>query len=245
MKIAICDDDIFCRTHVLKLVNEYISSGNRNISVTAYEHADDLLEDALKIGGYDIYLLDVMMPDTDGIKLGLSLREAGLDGKILYLSASDEHAYDAFRAKASNYILKPAKKETLFPALDELIGWISTRTVKSILVKTKDHSISLAFDNILYADTNKRAIAYHLINDQVIESSTIRTSFAEAIQELLQDHRFTMCGASMVVNLHHVTSVESEALVFKNGSSIYISKRTSREVRNAWQNFWIQNLTNQ
>lgn len=245
MKIAICDDDIFCRTHVLKLVNEYISSGNRNISVTAYEHAEDLLEDALKIGGYDIYLLDVMMPDTDGIKLGLSLREAGLDGKILYLSASDEHAYDAFRAKASNYILKPAKKETLFPALDELIGWISTRTVKSILVKTKDNSINLAFDNILYADTNKRAIAYHLINDQVIESSTIRTSFAEAIQELLQDHRFTMCGASMVVNLHHVTSVEPEALVFKNGSSIYISKRTSREVRNTWQNFWNQHLTNQ
>lgn len=237
MQIALCDDDIFCRTHVLKLLNEYITAGNHNISVTVFEHAEDLLEDALKIGGYDIYLLDVMMPDTDGIQLGLALREAGLDGKILYLTSSEEYALDAFRAKASNYILKPAKKETLFPALDELLRWISTRTQKSILVKTKDNSIKLPYNSILYANTNKRAIAFHLINDQVIESSSIRISFTEAVQELLQDSCFVLCGASMIVNLRHITAVESEALVFKNGTSVYISKRISKEIRMLWQDY--------
>ena len=58
MKIAICDDDIICREMVLELVQIYITEQNQNLSVTAYEHGDDLLEDAKKIGGYDIYLLD-------------------------------------------------------------------------------------------------------------------------------------------------------------------------------------------
>ena len=237
MKIAICDDDLICRAHIERLVKEYIAKGNHNISVTVYEHGDDLLEDAIKIGGYDIYLLDVLMPDTDGIKLGLSLREAGLNGKILYLTSSEEYALDAFRAKASNYILKPVNPEILFPVLDEVIGWISSRVEKGILIKTKEGNVKVPFDNILYAELNNRAIEYHLVNGQILISNTIRNSFSEAIQELLQETHFSMCGASVLVNLHHITMIKAEEVLFKNGASIYISKRVSKELRSVWSEF--------
>ena len=49
MKIAICDDDIICREMILELVQIYITEQNQNLSVTAYEHGDDLLEDAKKL----------------------------------------------------------------------------------------------------------------------------------------------------------------------------------------------------
>jgi len=234
LKIAICDDDIICREMILELVQIYITEQNQNLSVTAYEHGDDLLEDAKKIGGYDIYLLDVLMPETDGIQLGLSLRKANLNGKIIYLTSSEDHAIDAFRAKASNYILKPVTKEHLFPVLTEVIHRLSSGTQKSILVKTKDGSVKLAFDDILYANLHGRTIDYHLISGQTIESNTIRSPFTEAVQELLADSRFMACGASAIVNLHHISTITSEELFFKTGASIYVSKRAAKEILSVW-----------
>ena len=245
LKIAICDDDIICREQVHNLVKIYIAEENQNITVTTYEHGDDLLDDAIRIGGYDIYILDVMMPDTSGIELGLSLRDAGLDGKIIYLTSSEEYAIDAFRAKASNYILKPATKATLFPILTEVIQWISSRVQHSVLVRTKEGSVKLAYNNILYIELVGRSLVYHLINGQTVESITLRTSFSDAIQELLQDNRFSLCGASLLVNLHHIVMVKTEEVVFKNNVCLFISKRLAKELRSVWSEFWLNETEKQ
>lgn len=237
MKIAICDDDIFCRELLMILTRQYNTEKGCNLSLTAYEHGNNLLEDVRKNGGYDIYILDIMMPDIDGIQLGLSLRELGLNGKILYLTSSEEYAIDAFKAKAYNYILKPIEKNTFFQALDDAIGTLPSTEDKSLIVKTKNGNVKLDCDSILYADLDKRAVTYHLVNEQTVHGTTIRTTFAEAVQELLTDTRFVMCGASMVVNLAHITIVETNSLLFDTGHRIYIAKRAGKELLAVWHDY--------
>lgn len=238
MKIAICDDDTLCRETVFQVVTEYIEQGNREISVASFERASDLMEDSLRIGGYDIYILDILMPRTNGIELGLQLRDAGFDSKILYLTSSTDYAIAAFKAKASDYLLKPIKKEELFSALDEAITSLVEKREKGLVVKTRDSTLKLSFDSILYAELDKKAVVYHLVNGKTIKGVAIRTSFAEAVQEMLRDNRFTMCGASMVVNLYYINVVDNDILIFKTGHKTYISKRNSRELRSVWSNFW-------
>ncbi len=238
MNIAICDDDSISRKLISLLLEEYVASTEQEISFSVYTHGEDLMDDALKIGGFDIYILDVMMPDLNGIELGLALREAGYNGKILYLTSSGDYALDAFKAKAFNYIVKPIKKETFFYALDEVIATIPSSATKSLIVKTREGNIKLSFDSILYADLNKRAITYHLINDKDVEGTTIRVTFSEAVQELLQDNRFVLCGVSMVVNLAHINMIENEAILFRGGKKTYIGKRSHRDLKAAWTNYW-------
>jgi len=237
LKIAICDDDIFCRELLMVLTRQYNAEKGYNLSITAYEHGNNLLEDVRKTGGYDIYILDIMMPDIDGIRLGLSLRELGFDGKILYLTSSEEYALDAFKARAYNYILKPIEKNTYFQALEDAIGTLSSAEEKSLIVKTKEGNVKLDYSNILYADLDKRAVAYHLIDKQTVIGTTIRTTFAEAVQELSADPRFVMCGASLIVNLSHITIVENNSLLFDTGNRIYIAKRAGKELLAIWQDY--------
>lgn len=238
MNIAVCDDDNISRKLISLLLDEYISSTEQEISYSVYTHGEDLMDDALKIGGFDIYILDVMMPELNGIELGLALRKASYEGKILYLTSSEDYALDAFKAKAFNYIVKPIKKETFFYALDEVIATIPASTEKSLIVKTRDGSIKLSFDSILYADLNKRAITYHLVNNKVIEGTTIRVTFSEAVQELLQDDRFVLCGVSMVVNLALINMIENEAILFRGGYKTYIGKRICRDLKASWMDYW-------
>jgi len=74
LKIAICDDDALCREQVLNLVNAYIQQRNQDISVSVYDRAAALIDAAQRFGGYDIYILDIIMPGINGIKLGVELR---------------------------------------------------------------------------------------------------------------------------------------------------------------------------
>lgn len=238
MKIAICDDDALCLGSVLDLVTEYTRQKEQEISVSTYTRASDLMEDSQRIGGYDIYILDVLMPRTNGIELGLQLRDAGFDSRILFLTSSTDYAIAAFKVKASDYLLKPVKKDELFSALDEAIVSLSGKREKGLVIKTRENSVNLSFDSILYAELDRKTVVYHLVNGKTIEGAAIRTSFAEAVQELLRDNRFAMCGTSMVVNLYYIQVVDSDILIFRTGHRTHIGRRASRELRSVWSNFW-------
>lgn len=180
MKIAICDDEALCREQVMELAQAYTQENNHlHLSVSVFPCGEDLLDAAGKVGGFELYILDILMPGMNGIKLGVLLREAGYDGKIIYLTASREYAIDSFKARPFDYLLKPVKRDAFFSALDE------------------------------------------------------------AMQELLQDSRFFLCGKSITANLHHITMVEKDAVVFKDGTRVYLPKKACNDARSAWNDFWL------
>ena len=238
MKIAICDDEQVFSQLYSEYAAEYASRKlDSSISLHIYNHAEDLLGDCSKAGGFDICILDVVMPDMNGIELGQKLREMDFDGKIIYLTSSAEYAIDSFKAKPINYLIKPVSKDAFIAALDEAVLASEARKEKSLVVKTQENVKKLSLNSIMYAELNRRCISYHLSNGRITDSIQIRTTFAEAVQELLKDSRFVLCGSSMVVNLTHISSIESDALVFKDVFKAYPGKKACRDIRSVWYDF--------
>ena len=216
MKIAICDDEAICRSQVLDIAEDYKEERkDKDISFEIFSDPQALLKATLDGGGYDIYILDIVMPDMNGIQLGVALRDADVDSKIIYLTSSEEYALDSFRVRAFDYILKPITKESFYKAMDEAINSIHIKRDKSAIIKTKDGTARVAFDSILYVESHNRVLTYHLVGGRAVESTTFRCSFADAVRELLADSRFAVCGVTAVVNLSHITSVENEGVVFR------------------------------
>lgn len=240
MRIAICDDDAVCRGQTLDIATDY-AEARKDIELYFETFAEPrtLLEATRKKGAYDIYILDIVMPEINGIELGKALRSMGADGKIIYLTSSEEYALDSFRVRAFDYILKPIAMDSFYAALDEAISSVSIKRDKVLLVKTRENNARIAFDSILYAELSRRTVIYHLIGGKKVESTTLRTAFTEAVAELITDRRFVLCGASTAVNLHHVTAVESEGAVFSDGERIMLGKKACRELRTAWNDYWI------
>ena len=61
----------------------------------------------------DIAMLDINMPDINGINLVKKLRELKPDIKIIFVTAYEKYAIDAFDVHADGYLLKPVNQETL------------------------------------------------------------------------------------------------------------------------------------
>lgn len=238
MKIAICDDDPYYRERTVSVVKEYaLRNKTKGITVSTFSNAEDLLDAVSKDGGFDIYMLDIIMPCMNGIELGGALREKGFDEKIIYLTTSDEFAVSSYRVNASDYIIKPASDEDITASLDRLTASVSERKDRATIVRTKDGSIKLSFDSVLYAELVKRCVIYHLTGGRCIESISVRTNFADTVKSLVSDKRFVMCGKSMLFNMHHISEVGNEAVIFDEKEKLAIGKKLCREVHNAWVDF--------
>lgn len=238
MKIAICDDEASCREQVMEAAKQYVSSRpHMNLTFTQYTHPDDLIDSVEKNGGYDVYILDIVMPGMNGISLGLRLREKGYDGKIIYLTSSEDYSLDAFRVRAFDYILKPITAEAFSKSLDEALAQISAKKDKYLLVKTKERSVRITFDSILYAALNRRSIVYYLVGGRTVESTSLRSTFSEATAELLNDPRFRLCSVGMAVNLDHINEIENEAVVFGSDTRVFLGEKYCRKLRTEWSKY--------
>jgi DNA-binding LytR/AlgR family response regulator len=65
----------------------------------------------------DAVFLDIRMPGLDGLVLGRLLAQFSHPPKIVFVTAYDEHAVDAFELKATDYLLKPLRPERLSEAV--------------------------------------------------------------------------------------------------------------------------------
>lgn len=235
MKLAICDDEQQNLEQVAQLIRQ---SGLPPMQLHTFSDARGVLEAAREQGGFDVYILDVVMPGMDGIRLGKQLRSEGFDGKIIYLTSSQEYAVESYRVKAYDYLLKPVDPQALIQTLEEVCDQLQPREETYISVKTKEGSIRLRVEDVLYVQLNKRTAVYYMTDGRHHQSVTLRVPFPEAMKELLEDRRFVLCGQGLLANLQYLTMVETEALVFRDTEKVYLGVKNCRELRPRWADFW-------
>jgi two-component system, LytTR family, response regulator LytT len=71
---------------------------------------------------YDAIFLDVRMPDLDGVELGRVIRCFALPPQLVFVSAYDSAAVDAFELHAVDYLRKPVSRRRLQEALDRVLA---------------------------------------------------------------------------------------------------------------------------
>jgi DNA-binding LytR/AlgR family response regulator len=107
--------------------------------VVAVADATEALR-AVRIGNFDAVFLDVRMPGLDGLELARVLQQFRLSPVVVFVTAYDAHAVDAFEIAAADYLLKPVRRERLNEAM---------RRVRTAVAMRDDREIdrNLAFDS--------------------------------------------------------------------------------------------------
>ena len=75
---------------------------------------------------YDAIFLDVKMPDLDGVELGRVLRRFASPPQLVFVSAYDSAAVDAFELRALDYLRKPVSRRRLQEALERVAAAVET-----------------------------------------------------------------------------------------------------------------------
>jgi two-component system, LytTR family, response regulator AlgR len=113
MNVLIVDDEPLARERLNRLVSDL--GGYRVLEPAASNGEEALtLIDSLKP---DVVLLDIRMPGLDGLQVAAKLCERDTPPAVIFCTAHDEFALEAFQVSAIGYVVKPVRPESLAEAL--------------------------------------------------------------------------------------------------------------------------------
>lgn len=240
LRIALCDDEKKQLSQAAAMLNAYLSSRpDLSGQVETFRSGSTLLARVEDVGGFDLYVLDILMPELSGIDTGRRLRALGDGGEIIYLTSSNDFAADSYDVRAFFYLLKPVNEGKLFQVLDAAVENLKRRRSSAVVVTTVDGPRRILLERIRYVERVGRYMRYYC-TDTTIDSQTIRVSFREAVAPLLADRRFCLCGASFLLNFQHVAGVNGQSALLDNGQAVILPRMSATEFKKAWGNYWLE-----
>ena len=238
LHIAICEDTLADAERTRGLLTRYGQARPHLQMQFQHFQTGRMLLDALQRGAhFDLYLLDMLLPDTDGIDLARVLARTGKNHTVIYLTVSREYAVEAFSVRAANYLIKPVDQNTMFSALDEVVAHLGAQIDTCATVRALMGDMRVALSDIVFVEVTGHVFHYHMQSGETIQSKVLRIPFNEVLAELIADKRFLRPHQSYLVNAAHVLHFSPHELVLDDDSQVPISRLRMGEVRRAYMNF--------
>ncbi len=219
LKCLIVDDEMPAREEL-----KYMLSSIDNVSIIGEADNGIRALDIINTLNPDIVFLDVQMPKISGIEVAKKLVQDRKDINIIFITAYENFAVDAFDVNAVDYLLKPISKERLDKAIKRIISLNHDRDkleynrLKSIIEdiginKSKNiNRISVYYKNKLIP-IEVKDILYVTVEDKstVIVTKDGKYEINYSLNELtdkLSEQTFFRTHKSYIVNLDMIESIE-------------------------------------
>ena len=148
MTIALIDDS----DSDIQLLHDYLSRycHEHHVYMTIEKFTNEhIFLNSMKQKAYDLVFLDIYMQQTSGIQIAVKLRETQPKCQIIFTTASREHAVNAFRLHALDYLVKPFTYEMLSDAVNRF-EQIASKFAHYIEVKEGRHYTRVLISDIIY-----------------------------------------------------------------------------------------------
>lgn len=213
MNAIILDDELYCSETLFYLIKKHCPQITKADVYTDPEQALEIVRQERP----DILFLDVEMPFMSGFDFVQALGPTTVS--IIFTTAYDTYAVQAFKVNAVDYLLKPIDKEELIQAVSKvakkpqpldqhlLSGLIRTaleqQAPRKITIHTVDGIHLLQLDDILYCKS-EGSYSFIYLKDQPV--LMVSKNLAE-MEELIKSSRFFRVHKSHLINQDHILKV--------------------------------------
>jgi len=235
LKIIIVDDEKRIRSSIRHLLEMYFPDSE------VLAEAGDIVQAEQEIRKLkpDVVLLDIQMPGGTGFDLIRKLSPVNF--KIIFITAFDKYAVQAFKYSALDYLLKPVSPDELVKALekakqqkqaeeftlrlDTFIGNMAgqNREPKKIVLNTQNTVHVLNLSDIVRCEADRNYTKFYLVSGK----SLLVTGSLKEYDDMLNPSGFFRCHHSHLINLSYIERVEkqNDQLVMKDTSMVPLAVR--------------------
>ncbi len=237
--IALCDDDKAELNKTERLLAAYRRRRPAyEFVVERFESAEDMLCMAReKTYVPDLLILDIYMPEKLGTTVAKEFRGMGNEGRIIFLTSSVEHALEAFRVNAAQYLVKPVSEKELFPVLDSIMSHLDEERKKYLLLRINGRICRVAINNIVYCEAQGKCQCLHFFDGT---TSLLRMTMSEIFRMLSGYREFVKAGISYIVNLGHVESLNAQEMKMDNGKIIFLPRGSYQSLREQYFQYYCE-----
>ena len=159
ISVAVCDDDETMLPIIAGVVQATFPA--EGATVETFSSAKQFC-DRMEENGFDLLFLDIDMPETDGIELGLKLRNAKRNIDIVYVSEREDRVFESFKVHPFGFV---RKRNFLKDIRSVAKLWLDSREAvpadKFVIEGTKG-SLAVQLSEIIYIESMKKTQYVHI-----------------------------------------------------------------------------------
>lgn len=248
MRVLIVDDEPMARRHLTRML-----AGEKDIEAVFESRDGEQALETISRENPDLVLLDVQMPEMDGFEVLTRIPPASMP-EVIFVTAYDRYALDAFACHAIDYLLKPVDAQRFSRALDHARSRIRARSgsrlnerLSSLIaaleakeqfqqrfsIKTEGRIFVCKCDEILWFEAKGKNVCAHLEGKSHLFRDTLNR-----LEGRLDPGRFLRLHRSYIVNLDFVKEVQrwfnhEMLVILKDGTKLQVSRNACENLKKA------------
>lgn len=238
IRVLVVDDEQLARERLIRLVN---ASDSYHVCAEACNGEEALT--AVHQTEPDIVLMDIRMPGMDGMAAAEQISSLKTPPAIIFCTAYDEYAISAFKVQATDYLLKPVRKEALEKALqqagkvnrvqlnDRLSAGDSHDPHPHLVAKTWKGRELIDLTHIYYFMADQKYVTVHHLNGETVIDNTLKELEADYSPRFLRIHRNSLVNTDFIAALIRDKAGHYNIRLKNDVGEIPVSRRHTSDVK--------------
>lgn len=239
-RVLIADDEPLARERLQRLV-----SGLDNYEICG--EAGDGHEVLQKIAETqpDIILLDIRMPGLDGLATAEQINALNNPPAIIFCTAYDQYAINAFEVQAVAYLLKPVRQENLGDALARAgrVNRVQLQALQAagetdpgqLAVRTHRGTELIDIGSIRFCEADQKYVSIFHDRGETVSDYTLKELEQSYPESLLRIHRNTLVGCRFIEAMTRTSEGQYVIRLKDRETRLQVSRRHASSVRE-----WLQ-----
>lgn len=229
IKVALCDDDAVELENIKSCVYNYFSKSTLSANIRIFTKGENLVASIVDGDRFDLYILDVEMPELNGFEVARRLRTYQPDTCIIFLTSHFEFADEGYKVRALRYVHKLKYQQALPEALHEASLANERVDNKSLAVFHYGNLTRILFRDIIYIQKTYRSLSIYTTEQGVIRDNR----GLKELYGILNDSRFIFTDRSYLVNIDFAQQIDGYWMILKGGKKVPISRPMMSSVKQA------------
>ena len=230
ISIAIVDDNQNFAQMLIHEIEVWASEKGHSVRIKYMTSPEVFLAELSDNNTWNAILLDVSMPEMNGIEVAKKIRKQNTIIPIVFISGFMQYCTEGYEVNALRYLDKNAVnfREKLNECMCYVMKIIEANDDSALLLQTKNTSMQIPYKETMYFEAMNHNIEIHTVST----TFTVRRTL-QSIKEELPD-RFIFSTRSYCVNLQHVIAVMQNYIVLTDKSTLPLSRQYRDEVMQAF-----------
>ncbi|PHD65795.1 DNA-binding response regulator [Bacillus toyonensis] len=236
LKVLVVDDEMLARDEL-----KYLLERTKEVEIIGEaDCVEDALEELMNHKP-DIVFLDIQLSDDNGFEIANILKKMKNPPAIVFATAYDQYALQAFEVDALDYILKPFDEERIVQTLKKYKKQKQAKIeTKGTDVTAEMHKLALSIEESIVL-VNIEDIIYVGLVDGKVTVKTMRETYVThdtlvILEKKLPQTSFMRVHRSFIANINHITEVQpwfnsTYNLIMKEGSKVPVSRTYAKELK--------------